>query len=146
MDIKEEIRTTSAVYNRIVKTTFDNDHISLAFNGVLNLTDIQEIRDFVTDYRRFNPSNWQYDISYALEFFDDIDHKKIWFEAVGDIIGINIFMIRSERELYTRFHYVDGKYNTIPNVVNVEAGKHQNKTRYHDILADLDPTDLSEIL
>lgn len=137
---------TSAVYTRILKTTYDNDHISLAFNAVLNLTDIQEIKDFVADYKKFNPCQWQHDIAYATEFFDDIEHKKIWFEAVGDIIGINPLMNRSDRELYTRFHYVDGDYKTVEIKVNDQAGLHKNKNRYHDILTDLSPIEIPEIL
>jgi len=137
---------SSAVYDRILKTTYDNDHISLAFNAILNLTDIQEIKDFTDDYKKFNPGCWQNDIAYAIEFFDDIEHKKIWHTAVGDIIGISVLKNRSEKELYTRFHYVDGKYKTIPNKVNSEAGKHQNKSRYHDVLSDIPPGDISDTL
>lgn len=119
------------VYERMVKLFPDGsqgEQYNLIFGAILNLKSEIEIKEFVQDYKKFRP-NWRYEIAYALGFYSKED-RELWHNAVGDIIGINILLNRSERELYTQFEFVDDKGNSLPeynDYVNPEKGNHQSK-------------------
>lgn len=118
-----------SVYDRMLKLANDaslGEVMRIAYVAILNLTDEEDIKSFTVEHIKHYPSTAKQDIQYMLGFFD-IDDRKLWQKAVGDVIHIDVLYNRCERELYKFFMYVDDKGKDLPPFYNKEKGNHQSK-------------------
>lgn len=119
-----------SVYDRISKLANDaslGERMRLPYCAILNLTSKEDIISFTQDYiKHYTLKQAKYDISYMLGFFD-IEDRKLWKEAVGDVIPVDVLYNRCERELYKFFIYVDENGNELETFYNKEKGNHQSK-------------------
>lgn len=118
-----------SVYDRILKLANDaslGERLRIAYTAILNLTSEDDIRDFTFDLIKHYPFTAKQDIQYMLAFFE-IDDRRLWKKAIGDIIHIDVLYNRCERELYKFFIYVDSKGKDLPPFYNEEKGNHQSK-------------------
>ena len=118
-----------SVYDRIVKLASDasmGERLRIPYYAILNLSTVEDIVSFTNDYiRHFTKQTAKYDIAYMLGFFD-IDDRKLWKEAVGDIIPVDVLYNRSERELFRFFTYIDESGKELEEHYNKEKGNHQS--------------------
>jgi hypothetical protein len=118
-----------SVYDRICKLANDaslGERTRLIHCAVLNLTTVDDIVSFTNDYiRHYTLQEAKYEIAYHLGFFE-IEDRKLWKKAVGDVIPIDVLYNRSERELYKFFIYVDNSGNELEEFYNEEKGNHQS--------------------
>lgn len=118
-----------SVYDRILKLANNasmGDRYRIAYTAILNLTSIEDIRSFTNDLIRQYPITGKEDIRYMLCFFD-IEDRKLWKSAIGDIIPIEVLYNRCERELYKYFKFVDDNGNDLEYYYNEEKGNHQSR-------------------
>ena len=134
------------VYDRIVKlangqgtdgvTSGNSDYIP--FIAAINLTERQEMVEFLDAYRRMHPDHWLRNMVYALEH-TNTDIRTVWKKQAGDIIPINPHMHRSEYELYIDKEWINEKGEFIPLKRNLERGQHQSYGEKLDVEPENDP-------
>ena len=119
------------VYDRIVKLNgadqAGDSNYNLPFMAILNLKTADEIREFVLDYKKMYPADYQDSISFILGYFK-LEDRELWKSAVGDLVGINLQLNRSEKKLATQFTWIDVKNKEIkfPGKPEQQQGKHQD--------------------
>lgn len=119
----------SEVYDRVLNSIGrigQGERMNIPFMAINILSDKDEIVEFVNHYRKMYPSTWQYDIHYMLGHFD-IEDRKLWDNAVGHKVGIDVLYNRSEVELYANHEYVDEDGEPIELKKNERKGYHTSR-------------------
>lgn len=104
------------------------ERLAVTMVAVLNLTEIEDIKYFYNKHKEYVPLHVDYDIRYCLSLAD-METRKLWKEAIGDEVFIDILYNRSERDAYKYFLFVDKKGEPIEkqnNHENKEKGMHLN--------------------
>lgn len=97
----------------------------LPYTAILNLSNVDDIKEFTKEYVKMYETTGKKDIPYMLSFMSYED-RILWNKAVGDIVHIDLYYNRPERELDRFFEYVNGKGELLAEFTNPEKGQHQD--------------------
>lgn len=120
------------VYDRIFKLTADTsmgDVRAVIHAAILNLTSLEDIREFTKTYILQHPTHGRNDIQWVLGMFE-IEDRQLWKDAVGDIVAIDVLHNRSEREYYRYITYCNNKKEELTKYTeyyNTNKGQHQSE-------------------